>query len=655
MPPSATDEEILAELLLQWEESGGSEPARQAAERLAAGLPRLAGELERRINLLRQMAWLDDLEPGGGASSLDETVSDVDVLNGRYRLLKPLSRGWFGSLYHATDIELGRDVAIKIPRTRDASSAETLLREARYASRLRHPGIVPVFDAVRDKQAVFLVYEFVRGMNLSQRIAKGPVPWMESLGILRQLVEAISHAHMAGVLHRDINPANILLDSAGKALLADFGSAIAMSQLPFSDSLWAGSVAFTAPEVLLGGEAARETDVYSIGIVFYSMLHGRSPSHEKTGPAIRNAVISPNEWDFSCSRSCPRPVIELCRKMIRKDPSRRLSDPESILKLVAKLSRPFHIPISLIAVMSLLPAAVAGWWWQRPSSPAIPPEVSFEYEHGPSADGTIGGGILKLPVGLAYAPDGTLLVANTAKGQVCRFRWDGGLLQVIGRRGSGLKFLFYPHGIAVAADGTVLVTDHGNHVVHAYGPDGNLMAAVGGYGTSPGRFNEPHGVAVGKDGRVYVGDSGNKRVQVFDTNLKWLESIDLSEVGIGSIVGLLACPDGRLIVADQLGGKIWIVSGDGGVKGALSAGPSFKPLWMAMDSGENIWAGDASKRVVVFGGDMSEKSIGNLESRLSFYPQGMAFSPKGDLAVVNYSLGKVIIVRKAEEFISALH
>jgi DNA-binding beta-propeller fold protein YncE len=255
-------------------------------------------------------------------------------------------------------------------------------------------------------------------------------------------------------------------------------------------------------------------------------------------------------------------------------------------------------------------------------------------------------------VGLAFAPDGTILAANTARGQVCRFRWDGGLVQVLGRQGSGVRFLFYPHGVAVAPDGTVLVTDHGNHVVHAYAPDGNLVAFAGGYGNSDGRFIEPHGIAVGKNGKVYVGDNGNKRIQVLDQGLKWLETIDLAEIGVRSIVGVLVLTGGRLAVSDRDAGKVWVVNDRGRLEGVLVAGPSFQPLWIAADSDENIWVGDAAKRVAVFGRDKLEKTIGDLGERLSFYPQGMAFGPKGELGVVNYPAGKIVIVKKAMESLS---
>lgn len=652
MPPSATDDDILAELLLAWEESGRPEPASHAAERLSARHPQLAKELERRIILLCQMAWLDDPAPRAESAGDQDPVSQKDILHGRYRLLKPLSRGWFGSLYHATDLELGRDVAIKVPRTRDASSADSLLREARYASRLRHQSIVPVFDAVRDHDSVFLVYEFIRGMDLSQRIAKGPLPWREALVILRQLIEATAHAHAAGVLHRDIKPANILLDAAGNALLADFGSAVAIGQLPFSDSLGAGSVAFTAPEVLRGDDASRGSDFYAIGMVFHSMLHGRLPGADLTGPALRDLVLSPREWELSHSGPVPRRVTDLCRKMILKSSAARLSDPEAILNRISKALKPSRKTLAFSAFGALAAIVLGVWWWRMPAAPAIPPEAAFEIEHGPSPDGTIGGGILKLPVGLAFAPDGTILAANTARGQVCRFRWDGGLVQVLGRRGSGVRFLFYPHGVAVAPDGTVFVTDHGNHVVHAYAPDGNLVAFAGGYGKSDGRFIEPHGIAVGKNGKVYVGDNGNKRIQVFDQELKWLETIDLSEIGVSSIVGILVRPEGSLVISDRVSGKGWMVNDRGRLEGVLSAGPSFQPLWLAMDSDENIWVGDASKRIVVFGRDKLEKNLGDLGKRLSFYPQGLAFGPKGELGVVNYAAGKIIIAKNAVESLS---
>ncbi|NBU77402.1 MAG: serine/threonine protein kinase, partial [Planctomycetes bacterium] len=263
MHPNSSDEDLLVDLLLAWEESSSQEPVREAAQRLAQRYPHLIKELEQRIGFLSEMAWLDDPVICSPPESEDPAIHQ-EMMAGRYRLLKCLSTGWCGSLYHAMDLELGRNVAIKAPRTKDAVTAENLLQEGRCASQLRHPGIVPVFDAGRDGGVIFLVYEFITGMNLSQRIAQGPIPWREALEITAQIIEATAHAHAAGVLHRDIKPANILLDTAGKALLADFGSAISLSQLPFSESLGAGSLAFTAPEVLRGQKFSSGSDFYSI-------------------------------------------------------------------------------------------------------------------------------------------------------------------------------------------------------------------------------------------------------------------------------------------------------------------------------------------------------------------------------------------------------
>lgn len=645
MNPSSTDEDLLADLLLAWEESGRQEPVHEAAQRLTQHCPHLIEELERRIDLLSEMAWLDDPVLYAPPESDDQAVHQ-EMMAGRYRLLKRLSSGWCGSLYHAMDLELGRNVAIKAPRTKDAVTAENLLHEGRCASQLRHPGIVPVFDAGRDGGVIFLVYEYITGMNLSQRIAQGPIPWREALEITRQIIEATAHAHAAGVLHRDIKPANILLENTGKALLADFGSAVSISQLPFSDSLGTGSLAFTAPEVLRGQEASPGSDLYSIGMVLHSMLHGTLPSANLAGSALRQVVLSHSAWEFRSSLGVPRAAVYLCQGMIAKDPDRRLTDANAILNLIRKAKTPNRHPMTYVTAGLLIPALVGGWWCYSPQISKVSTETSFEFEHEPSADGTIGGSVLKLPVGLAFAPDGTLVVANAARGQMCRFRRDGGLLQIFGKRGSGPRFLFYPHGVAISANGTVLVTDHGNHVVHAYNQNGDLVSSAGGYGSAPGRFIQPHGIAISKDGRIYVGDSGNRRVQVLDANLQWLMSVDLAQFGVKSIVGLLVQPDGHLLVSDYDSGKVWIISSEGTLMGTLSVDPSFRPLWLAMDPAGNTWVGDASKRVIVFGGDLKQKTIPSLDTKLTFYPQGFDFGPKGELAIVNYNTHRVVMLNE---------
>lgn len=644
MLPSAKDEELLAEFLLQWEELGNREPAKTAASRLAAAYPHLIPELEKRIQLLVQMAWLDHPVLPSAVEEPDDGGTNDELLAGRYRLIRRVSNGWGGILFHALDLELQREVAIKSPRTWDESAASLLLHEARCASQLRHPGIVPVYDVVRDGDRIFVVYEYVKGQTLSQMIASGPVPWREALEITRQIVEAICRAHAGGLLHRDIKPSNILIDFSRRALLADFGSAIAMTRLAVSDSLGAGSVAYTAPEIIRGEQATPEADYYSIGMVLFSMLQGSAPCGGLQGASLRRAVLSPVSWEFERTPAAPVAMVALCKSMIAKKSVERLADAESILKMIRKITTTRRFPliaaVPILSGLAIYPAWVA---WKH-ATPTTSLEVPFEWEHEPSVDGSIGESVLKLPVGLAFAPDGTIVVANTARGNVCRFRRDGGLLQRMGRRGSGLRLLFYPHGVAVSDSGTVYVTDHGNHVIHAYDSSGELLYSAGGYGSAAGHFIEPHGIAIGKDGRVFVGDSGNKRVQILDARLQWTASLELAEFGIKEMVGLLAHPDGRLFVSDTQSGKIWVISSTGELLGTLSAGPSFRPLWLTLDSKGNIWVGHAAKGVVVFDRDLKEKIIPGLDKKMNFYPQGLGFGPKGELAIVNYSADKIIML-----------
>ena len=650
MPPNTSDEELLADFLLKWEESDRHEPMGEAAERLASRYPHLIDELKRRMVYLNQMSWLDD-PTSNSIQHGDEDKTPQKLTGGRYRLLKMLSSSWGRYLYHARDEELGRDVAIKVPRTTDRLAADGLLQEGRCVSRLRHPGIVPVYDVGRDEERVFVVYGFIKGINLSQRIAQGPIYWREALEITRQLTLAVSHAHENGVLHRDIKPSNILVDHAGVVLLADFGSASPMTQLPQHDSLGSGAVAYTAPEVLLGQESSPATDYYSIGMVLYALLQGRPLGAGVTVSELSDLILSPREWDSGLFKEVPRQVVSLCRAMIAKDPNGRLTDPGIILKLIDNAAKPrrFSTQIWIWALGTMVPIMLAGWWLIKKNHKPVITEAFPGFQHEPSPDGTIGLGSLKLPVGLAFAPDGTMLVANTAKGNICRFRRDGGLVQVFGKRGSGNQFLFYPHGVACGADGKVYVSDHGNHVVHCYSPDGELLRSVGGYGTAPSRFMEPHGLAFDSEGLLYVGDHGNKRVQVFDQQLQLKSVIHLADKGVLKIVGVLVDGSGRLLVSDTKDGCVRVFSKQGDDLGKMSAGPEFKPLWLALDPRGQVWVGDADKHVVVFDSHLKQVRLKGLDKRLSFYPQGIAFGPKGELAVVNYSEGRVVFIRDIPE------
>jgi len=225
-------------------------------------------------------------------------VPAVDAFIGRnlrgYEFIEKIGEGGFGAVYRARQLSVGRDVAIKVVRPELADDAEFIRRfeaEAELVARLEHPHIVPLYDFWRQPGAAFMVMRLLKRGSLSQYlkahdsvVAQPGKPVAQAaplrlLPILHQVAQALTAAHRAGVVHRDFKPANILLDEAGNACLADFGVAKQLNddsgRTGFGEVV--GSLAYCAPEQLRGDAVSAATDVYALGLVAFELISGRRP------------------------------------------------------------------------------------------------------------------------------------------------------------------------------------------------------------------------------------------------------------------------------------------------------------------------------------------------------------------------------------------
>lgn len=204
------------------------------------------------------------------------------VLNERYRIEKTIGGGGMANVYLAQDLILDREVAIKALRMEFADDPEFIQRfdrEAQAATSLSHPNIVDIYDVGEDGDVLYMVMEYIKGSTLKEYIMnEGALPVEEAIGIMRQLTDAIAHAHHNGLVHRDIKPQNILMDEYGNVKVTDFGIAIALSatSLTQTNSIL-GSVHYLSPEQARGGMATRKSDIYALGIVMYELLTGQVP------------------------------------------------------------------------------------------------------------------------------------------------------------------------------------------------------------------------------------------------------------------------------------------------------------------------------------------------------------------------------------------
>ncbi len=229
------------------------------------------------------------------------------MIDGRFELLEQLGSGGMGTVWRARDVVLHRDVALKEVRPHDPRAADTaagsvrvrherVLREARALARLRHPNVVAIHHIVDAGPYPWLVMEFVPGLSLHARLEGGPLAPRETARIGRDVLAALRAAHAAGIHHRDVKPANILLcegpDRTTTAVLTDFGIADLPGVSPLTDTgLMVGSPEYMAPERIRGAADAPASDLWSLGITLYVAVEGTSPMRRGTGLATLAAVV----------------------------------------------------------------------------------------------------------------------------------------------------------------------------------------------------------------------------------------------------------------------------------------------------------------------------------------------------------------------------
>jgi serine/threonine-protein kinase len=320
--PARSDDALLIDLLLEWEERVAQGEVVSAAD-LCPNRPDLVPILNEQIARLKRIAPL--AQPDPLAESADSSQTQNMVLAKRYRLEEIIGQGGFGVVWRAYDLKLRRPVAVKLPRLdslqRSLVRKKAFLAEARRVAKFDHPGIVSVFDFGHDG-VPFIVSELIAGNDLGRRQEAGPIPIREVIRIVVAVAEALGCAHRQGIIHRDIKPANILIGDDGRVRLTDFGIA-ASADAPGRGAT--GTISYMAPERLAGDPGLdRRADVYSLGAVLYELLTGRPPFAD-SALAGRPAGIGTGEPDppRAVNPEVPFEIDQICLRCLAKDPGDR--------------------------------------------------------------------------------------------------------------------------------------------------------------------------------------------------------------------------------------------------------------------------------------------------------------------------------------------
>lgn len=292
--------------------------------------------------------------PAGLSASTDTPMLDFVL---QYQLRHKLGEGGYSDVYAAWDTQLQRAVALKRLKHAMGSKGATPLDEARRSAALRHPAFVRIYGLAEEAQAQWIVMELVQGEELNLLLQRsGALPLTRALALLRQAAEALQEIHEVGLVHGDIKPANLMVEPDDKLRILDFGVAREYDALATQtlDNLapLAGTLAYMAPETLLGNPTSPRSDLYALGVVFYEMLTGQRPHAGQGNLSVAILMQDSDSWAFT--DATPDVYIQLIRTMTARDPLRRLTGMGELLRQlhVIETGATVATPIPIVAAPS---------------------------------------------------------------------------------------------------------------------------------------------------------------------------------------------------------------------------------------------------------------------------------------------------------------
>lgn len=308
--------------------------------------------------------------PAGGAAPPASSVfggvliQPGTILGNRYKIIKILGEGGMGAVYKARDLELDREIALKVIRPELTSNPEILQRfkqELILARQVTDRNIIRIFDLGEAQGIKFITMEYVEGQSLYDILRKqGKVPVSEAVEIMRQMLTGLQAAHREGIVHRDLKPGNIMRDAQGRIVVMDFGLARSIGGDGMTRTgAMLGTMEYMSPEQAQALEVDARSDLYTVGLICYELLTGKMPYHADSAVAsllkrMQERAIPPSDWDSSI----PQPISELVSRCLERDPAHRWQSAQEILMCLDEIEgkRPPSLmlsspPVSMASVL----------------------------------------------------------------------------------------------------------------------------------------------------------------------------------------------------------------------------------------------------------------------------------------------------------------
>jgi hypothetical protein len=470
---------------------------------------------------------------------------------GRYQVFAELGVGGFATVYRAYDPALDRELALKVLHphlARDPEVRDRFVREGRALARVRHPNVVLVHDSGDAAGCVYLAMEYVPGRTLAAVAGGHPLPLSQVQAVITPMAAALEAVHAAGLVHRDVKPANLLLAEDGRVVLLDLGIARALDRTAVTASgQLVGTPGYLAPEqVQQPAAVGPRTDVYQLGATAYALLAGQPPFVGDPAQVLYELVHGAPPDLAPLRPDLPAAVCAAIAQALAKDPADR---PAQASQFAAALSSappprpPAAVPAPLVpntsptwavAGRERQPAAGAApappvppvGWGSTPADGARPPPAAGVRPPGGRPSRLALGGAAVLLVAVLVAVLAVGLGPRRGGGSAARVSTVAGGMQP---PASGAGFADGPAqlaqfstatGIAVDQVGNLYVADSGNQRIRKITPQGDVSTLAGagqpGFADGSGstaRFDAPWGIAVDQAGNLYVADTGNHRIR----------------------------------------------------------------------------------------------------------------------------------------------